>query len=77
MPPQITFSQDDLERLITGTHWDPRAILGPHVATIDQVSCLIIRAWLPYAVTARWCSNRPPLKMPYLRRRQSRHHPDK
>lgn len=52
MPPQITFSQDDLERLITGTHWDPRAILGPHVATIDQVPCLIIRAWLPYAVTA-------------------------
>lgn len=52
MPPQITFSQDDLERLITGTHWDPRAILGPHVATIDRVPCLIIRAWLPYAVTA-------------------------
>ena len=46
---QPTYQQEDLDRLITGTQWNPRAILGPHRGTIDGKSCLIIRAWLPYA----------------------------
>ncbi|MBM4127305.1 MAG: 1,4-alpha-glucan branching protein GlgB [Nitrospira sp.] len=44
--------QDDLDRLIAGTHWNPRAILGPHRGTIGGTPCLIIRAWLPYAARA-------------------------
>ena len=47
---QPTYQQEDLDRLITGTQWNPRAILGPHRGTIDGKSCLIIRAWLPYAM---------------------------
>ncbi len=49
MQSQTTFQQEDLDRLITGTHWNPRAILGPHRGTISGKPCLIIRAWLPYA----------------------------
>jgi 1,4-alpha-glucan branching enzyme len=49
MPSQTTFQQEDLDRLITGTHWNPRAILGPHHGTSSGKPCLIIRAWLPYA----------------------------
>ncbi|MEQ1626444.1 MAG: 1,4-alpha-glucan branching enzyme, partial [Nitrospira sp.] len=39
--------QDDLERLISGTHWNPRAILGPH----PTPQGLTIRIWLPFAET--------------------------
>ena len=46
---QTTFQQEDLDRLIAGTHWNPRAILGPHRGTIGGQPSLIIRAWLPYA----------------------------
>jgi 1,4-alpha-glucan branching enzyme len=47
MPLQLTLQQDDLDRLMTGTHWNPHAVLGPHVLTIDGRPCLAIRAWLP------------------------------
>jgi 1,4-alpha-glucan branching enzyme len=49
---QTTLQKDDLDRLIAGTHWDPRAVLGPHSSTIDGKPCLVIRAWLPYAAQA-------------------------
>ena len=43
----MTFGQDDLDRLIAGTHWDPHSILGPHAVTIDGSPGLVIRAYLP------------------------------
>jgi 1,4-alpha-glucan branching enzyme len=49
MSSQATFRQDDLDRLIAGTHWDPRSILGPHHGTLDDTSCFVIRTWLPEA----------------------------
>ena len=45
MTTSTALKQDDLERLISGTHWNPRAILGPH--PIPQG--LAIRSWLPFA----------------------------
>ncbi len=39
--------QDDLDRLIAGTHWAPHAVLGPHATTIDGRPGFAIRAWLP------------------------------
>ncbi len=46
---QATFQQEDLDRLLAGTHWNPRAILGPHRGTIGGQPSLMIRVWLPYA----------------------------
>ncbi len=46
---QTTVPQDDVARLIDGTHWNPRAILGPHPVSDDGQSTMVIRAWLPYA----------------------------
>jgi 1,4-alpha-glucan branching enzyme len=51
MSPETLVAPDDLERLIAGTHWNPRALLGPHPATIDSRRCFIIRAWFPHAVS--------------------------
>jgi 1,4-alpha-glucan branching enzyme len=45
MKTSTTPAQDDLERLISGTHWNPRAILGPH----PTPQGLTVRAWLPFA----------------------------
>ena len=45
MTTSTTFAQDDLDRLLSGTHWNPRAILGPH----QTARGLTIRAWLPFA----------------------------
>ncbi len=39
--------QDDLDRLIAGTHWAPHTVLGPHATTIDGRPGFTIRAWLP------------------------------
>jgi 1,4-alpha-glucan branching enzyme len=47
MPLQMTVQQDDLDRLIAGTHWNPHSVLGPHATAIDGRPCLAIRAWLP------------------------------
>ncbi len=44
--------KEDLDHLVAGTHWNPRAILGPHAAEIDGKPCLTIRAWLPYTKKA-------------------------
>jgi len=46
---QPTFQQEDLDRLLAGTHWNPRAILGPHRGMIGGRPSLMIRVWLPYA----------------------------
>jgi 1,4-alpha-glucan branching enzyme len=46
---QSDLKTEDLEHLIAGTHWNPRALLGPHPGMVDGKPCLIIRAWLPYA----------------------------
>src|SRR5512147_1365878 len=40
---------EDLDRLIAGTHWNPRSILGPQQSTRDGAPRLVIRAWFPYA----------------------------
>ena len=45
MTTSTALKQDDLERLISGTHWNPRAILGPH----PTPQGLVIRTWLPFA----------------------------
>lgn len=47
MPIELTVQQDDVDRLIAGTHWAPHSVLGPHATTIDGRPCLAIRAWLP------------------------------
>ncbi|HEX7767570.1 MAG TPA: hypothetical protein VF443_12710, partial [Nitrospira sp.] len=39
--------QDDIARLTSGTHWNPRAILGPH----PTPQGLTVRTWLPFAET--------------------------
>ncbi|MGB4068984.1 MAG: 1,4-alpha-glucan branching protein GlgB [Nitrospira sp.] len=47
MPSDLTVQQDNLDRLITGTHWAPHAVLGPHPTIIDGRPGFAIRAWLP------------------------------
>ncbi|MFZ1804834.1 MAG: 1,4-alpha-glucan branching enzyme, partial [Nitrospira sp.] len=47
MPSDLTLQQDNLDRLIAGTHWAPHSILGPHATTIDGRPGFAIRAWLP------------------------------
>lgn len=42
-------SQNDLERLIAGTHWDPRSILGPRIMATEGKPSLVIRVWFPLA----------------------------
>ena len=36
--------QDNLDRLIAGTHWAPHSVLGPHATTIDGHPGFAIRA---------------------------------
>jgi 1,4-alpha-glucan branching enzyme len=47
MPFEPTIQQDDLDRIIEGTHWNPHSVLGPHPTTVDDRPHLAIRAWLP------------------------------
>src|SRR5689334_15927068 len=47
MPLDLTVQQNDLDRIIAGTHWTPHSVLGPHATTIDGRPGLVIRAWLP------------------------------
>jgi 1,4-alpha-glucan branching enzyme len=35
MPSHTEVQTEDLDRLMAGTHWNPRSILGPHRSTID------------------------------------------
>jgi 1,4-alpha-glucan branching enzyme len=44
---ELTVQQDDFDRIIEGTHWNPHAVLGPHPTTVDNRPHLAIRAWLP------------------------------
>lgn len=41
---------DDVERLINGLHWDPRAILGPHPSSASPGNVLV-RCFVPEAVS--------------------------
>lgn len=47
MPSDLTAQQDNLDRLIAGTHWAPHSVLGPQATTIDGHPGFTIRAWLP------------------------------
>ncbi len=49
MPSHTGVPTEDLDRLMAGTHWNPRSILGPQHSTIDGAPCRVIRAWFPYA----------------------------
>jgi 1,4-alpha-glucan branching enzyme len=49
MSTPLHLEQDNLDRLVAGTHWNPRALLGPHPCTIDGQRRLVIRAWFPHA----------------------------
>ena len=42
-------SRQHIEQLVTGSHWDPLAILGPHMSQENGVPALIIRSFLPEA----------------------------
>lgn len=47
MSNEPTVQQGDIDRLRTGTHWDPHSVLGPHVISINDRPHLAIRAWQP------------------------------
>ncbi|MGZ8366866.1 MAG: GlgB N-terminal domain-containing protein, partial [Nitrospira sp.] len=47
MSSDLTVQQDNLDRLIAGTHWAPHSVLGPHATTIGGRPGFTIRAWLP------------------------------
>ncbi|CUS34364.1 1,4-alpha-glucan branching protein GlgB [Candidatus Nitrospira nitrificans] len=47
MSMDLPIQQDDLDRLIAGTHWAPHTVLGPHPTAIDGRPGFAIRAWLP------------------------------
>ena len=42
-------SRQHIEQLVTGSHWDPLAILGPHMSQQNGVPALVIRSFLPEA----------------------------
>src|SRR6188474_3416162 len=44
-----TLSRPLIEQLITGTHWDPLAVLGPHPREQNGSAALVIRCFLPEA----------------------------
>lgn len=44
--------QDDVSHLLAGSHWSPRAILGPHPVEQEGLAGVAIRAWLPDAQRA-------------------------
>ncbi len=47
MSTELTVQQDDFDRIIEGTHWNPHSVLGPHPTTVDNRPHLAIRVWLP------------------------------
>ena len=47
-----TATQEDIERIVHGDHWDPTAILGLHPLTISNKPAQVIRAFLPEAENA-------------------------
>ena len=44
-----TLSRQLIEQLITGTHWDPLAVLGPHTREQNGSAALVIHCFLPEA----------------------------
>jgi 1,4-alpha-glucan branching enzyme len=44
-----TLSRQHIEQLVTGSHWDPMAILGPHTRDQNGSATLVIRCFLPEA----------------------------
>src|SRR5689334_6723997 len=42
-------SRQHIEQLVTGSHWDPLAILGPHTREQNGSAALVIRCFLPEA----------------------------
>jgi len=44
-----TLSRQHIEQLVTGSHWDPLAILGPHTREQNGSASLVIRCFLPEA----------------------------
>ena len=38
-------SRQHIEQLVTGSHWDPLAILGPHMSQQNGVPALVIRSF--------------------------------
>ena len=44
-----TLSRQHIEQLVSGSHWDPLAILGPHTREQNGSSALVIRCFLPEA----------------------------
>src|SRR5688572_28886283 len=47
-----TLPQEHIEQLITGSHWDPLAVLGPHSRQQNGTPALVIRCFLPEAQEA-------------------------
>src|SRR6186997_2818842 len=47
-----TLSRQHIEQLVTGSHWDPLAILGPHTRQQNGSATLVIRCFLPEATEA-------------------------
>ncbi|MEC4889826.1 MAG: 1,4-alpha-glucan branching protein GlgB [Nitrospira sp.] len=45
MPTSAHLAHDDIDRIVSGTHWNPRAVLGPHPTPAG----LAIRLWQPFA----------------------------
>jgi 1,4-alpha-glucan branching enzyme len=46
---KTTAHQDDVYRIIYTDHGDPFTVLGPHLVTIGQEKCLVVRAFIPDA----------------------------
>jgi 1,4-alpha-glucan branching enzyme len=44
-----TITQEHIDQLVSGAHWDPLAILGPHRREQNDSATLIIRCFLPEA----------------------------
>jgi 1,4-alpha-glucan branching enzyme len=44
-----TLSRQHIEQLVTGSHWDPLAILGPHTHEQNGSPTVVIRCFLPEA----------------------------
>lgn len=60
----MALSAQDIERLLGSEHWDPCAILGPHPIIADGEPALVVRAFLPEAVSAEvLMDGRAPVQM--------------
>ena len=51
--PVATASPSDILALVRGDHSDPFTVLGPHPVRLDGEPAVVVRAFLPFAETAR------------------------